>query len=150
MINYSAKVKEYIQNLNDPSLEKAGIRAIKTLRTGKDKRSYKWIYVGLTNMPKQNWIDWGFGLLFHKPYQIQIDRIIEEEETLSWDWVDEDAAAEGDEVEVDPQNTILVYLGNGKEYHVMDKQRVPEFSAKIRKFPEQNKEVIEYLTAIGA
>lgn len=90
-MSYLSDIKDYSEYL--PSyLQKEFLLQVRKLKN--DGVSYEWIYRALTNKEPEDWVNWGFGLLWQSSYRAQITKLIETEkkqleginvETLSWE-----------------------------------------------------------------
>ena len=70
MENYPESIQEYVSTLNQETQEKA-VRAISDLR--QKGMPWLWIETALNLKPKNDWEQWGFGLMFNDKFKAQVD-----------------------------------------------------------------------------
>ena len=88
---YIKRVQAYVEKLPNEILQEECKSTIKQLRTGKCKRSYRWLYIALTLKDVEVWEKHGFGLMHTASYRAQINKILngmDRQKPISWDDID--------------------------------------------------------------
>lgn len=116
-MSYLSDIKEYSAYL-PKHMQKEFLLQVRKLKN--DGMSYEWIYRALTNKEPNEFVKYGFGLLWTASYRAQITKLIETEkkqleginlETLSWEELFEEEGEplpqEQIEIEAQPQEETI-------------------------------------------